>query len=213
MRFSGALWALDSSLAHRRHYPAINWHRSFTLYHEPLAGWYKEKLGAGWAVLRERLVALLGREAELQEVVQLVGPDALQAGDRFLLEASRMVRDGYLQQNAMSEVDASCSLAKQQGMLELLLGYYAKGSEALASGAALDRLLALPEREELARLREVPEDGFAEASRALGERLASAVAALAPAPAPAKAAAPAGAPAGNGAVPSAAATAVKEGSA
>jgi V/A-type H+-transporting ATPase subunit A len=202
MRFTGALWALDSSLAHRRHYPAINWHRSFTLYQEPLAGWYRQKLGQGWEALRGRLVALLGKEAELQEVVQLVGPDALQAGDRFLLEASRMVRDGYLQQNAMSEVDASCSLAKQQGMLQLLLDYYARGSQALAGGAALDKLLALPEREELARLREVPEGEFAEASRALGERLASAVSALVPAPAAVHA--------GNGSGPPAAAAEQKE---
>ncbi len=192
MRFTGALWALDSSLAHRRHYPAINWHRSFTLYHEPLAGWYKEKIGPGWTALRGRLVALLGKEAELQEVVQLVGPDALQASDRFLLEASRMMRDGYLSQNAMSEVDASCSLAKQQGMLGLLLDYYSQGAEALGKGAALDKLLAMPEREELGRLREVPEGEFAEASRALGDRVAAAVAALTPAPAPAPAAAPAG---------------------
>jgi vacuolar-type H+-ATPase catalytic subunit A/Vma1 len=96
-----------------------------------------------------------------------------------------MVRDGYLSQNAMSEVDASCSLAKQQGMLELLLDYYARGSEALGKGAALDKLLAMPEREELARLREVPEGEFAEAARALGEKVAAAVAALTPAPAPA----------------------------
>ena len=178
MRFTGALWALDSSLAHRRHYPAVNWHRSFTLYHEALAGWYREKLGPGWARLRERLVALLGKEAELQEVVQLVGPDALQAGDRFLLECSRLVRDAFLQQNAMSEVDASCSLAKQQGMLELMLDFHERGAGALGRGAALDKLLALPEREELGRLREVPEAEFAERGRALGERLTAALAAL-----------------------------------
>jgi V/A-type H+-transporting ATPase subunit A len=178
MRFTGALWALDSSLAHRRHYPAINWHRSFTLFHEPLAAWYREKLGPGWARLQERLVALLGREAELQEVVQLVGPDALQAGDRFLLECSRLVRDGYLQQNAMSEVDASCSLAKQQGMLSLILDFQARGSELLAHGLALEKLSSLPEREELARLREIPEERFAEESRALGERLRQVLAAL-----------------------------------
>jgi V/A-type H+-transporting ATPase subunit A len=178
MRFTGALWALDSSLAHRRHYPAINWHRSFTLFHEPLAAWYKEKLGPGWALLRERLVGLLGREAELQEVVQLVGPDALQVGDRFLLECSRLVRDAYLQQNAMSEVDASCSLAKQQGMLAMILDFQARGSELLARGTSLEKLLALPEREELARLREIPEERFAEESQALGGRLQKALAAL-----------------------------------
>jgi V/A-type H+-transporting ATPase subunit A len=178
MRFTGALWALDSSLAHRRHYPAINWHRSFTLFHEPLAAWYREKLGPGWARLQERLVALLGREAELQEVVQLVGPDALQAGDRFLLEASRLLRDAFLQQNAMSEVDASCSLATQQGMLAMMLDFHARGSELLARGVTLDKLLAIPEREELARLREIAEEQFAGESQALGQRLQKALAAL-----------------------------------
>jgi V/A-type H+-transporting ATPase subunit A len=177
MRFTGALWALDSSLAHRRHYPAINWHRSFTLYQEPLDGWYREKLGPAWARLRDRLVGLLGKEAELQEVVQLVGPDALQAGDRFLLEVSRMMRDGFLQQNAMSEVDASCSLAKQQAMLELMLDFHDRGAEALTRSVALDKLLAIPERE---------------ARRSLSERLASSLAALAaPSAAPAAEAAPA----------------------
>jgi V/A-type H+/Na+-transporting ATPase subunit A len=178
MRFTGALWALDSSLAHRRHYPAINWHKSFTLYEEPLAGWYREKLGEGWAGLRDRLVAILGREAELQEVVQLVGPDALQAGDRFLLEVSRLVRDAYLQQNAMSEVDASCSLAKQQGMLALMLDYHDRGAGLLRRGAPLAGLLALPEREELARLREIPEADFAAAASDLAQRLVTALAAL-----------------------------------
>jgi V/A-type H+-transporting ATPase subunit A len=128
MRFTGALWALDSSLAHRRHYPAINWHRSFTLHSEALQAWYRRTLGADWERLRERLIEMLSREAELQEVVQLVGPDALQADDRFLLELARMVRDGFLQQNAMAEVDASCSLAKQQGMLRLLLDYHSCSS-------------------------------------------------------------------------------------
>jgi V/A-type H+-transporting ATPase subunit A len=192
MRFTGALWALDSSLAHRRHYPAINWHRSFTLYQEPLDGWYREKLGPAWARLRDRLVGLLGKEAELQEVVQLVGPDALQAGDRFLLEVSRMMRDGFLQQNAMSEVDASCSLAKQQAMLELMLDFHDRGAEALTRSVALDKLLAIPEREELARLRDIPEADFPEARRSLSERLASSLAALAaPSAAPAAEAAPA----------------------
>jgi V/A-type H+-transporting ATPase subunit A len=201
MRFTGALWALDSSLAHRRHFPAINWHRSFTLFREPLAAWYRQHLGPGWAALRDRLVTLLAREAELQEVVQLVGPDALQAGDRFLLESSRLLRDGYLSQNAMSEVDASCSLAKQQGMLELMLDFHDRGSQLLARGLSLDRLLALPEREELARLREIPEGRFADESQALGERIRQALAALEPpaATAPDEAAGTAAADGGKGA--------------
>ncbi len=178
MRFTGALWALDSSLAHRRHYPAVNWHRSFTLYFDRLAGWYRKNAGTGWDGLRGRVIGILGREAELQEVVQLVGPDALQPADRFLLELARMVRDGYLQQNAMSEVDASCSLAKQHGMLVLLLSFYDLGTEALKQEVPLERILALPEREDLSRLREVPEERFAAEAKALQERLEAAFAAM-----------------------------------
>ena len=178
MRFTGALWALDSSLAHRRHYPSVNWHRSYTLYAERLAAWYAEHVAPGWDGLRSRLVEILGKEAELQEVVQLVGPDALQAGDRFLLETSRMLRDGFLQQNAMSEVDASCSLAKQHGMLAAVIDFYDRGREALKKTVPLGRILGLPEREDLVRLREVPEDRFAGETASLKARLEQGFAAL-----------------------------------
>ncbi len=178
MRFTGALWALDSSLAHRRHYPAVNWHRSYTLFSERLAPWYAKNVQPGWDGVRSRLVELLGKEAELQEVVQLVGPDALQESDRFLLEASRMLRDGFLQQNAMSEVDASCSLAKQYGMLDLVLSFYDRGRDALKKTVPLDRVLALPQREELVRLREIPEERFVAASVSLRQQMDSAFAKL-----------------------------------
>ena len=178
MRFTGALWALDSSLAHRRHYPAVNWHRSYTLFSERLAPWYAKNVQPGWDGVRSRLVELLGKEAELQEVVQLVGPDALQESDRFLLEASRMLRDGFLQQNAMSEVDASCSLAKQYGMLDLVLSFYDRGRDALKKTVPLDRVLGLPEREELVRLREIPEERFVAASASLREQMESSFAKL-----------------------------------
>ena len=178
MRFTGALWALDSSLAHRRHYPAVNWHRSYTLFSDRLAPWYAKNVQPGWDGLRLRLVELLGKEAELQEVVQLVGPDALQESDRFLLEASRMLRDGFLQQNAMSEVDASCSLAKQYGMLDLVISFYDRGRDALKKTVPLDRVLALPEREELVRLREIPEERFVAAGAALRGQMESAFAKL-----------------------------------
>ncbi len=178
MRFTGGLWALDSSLAHRRHYPAVNWHRSYTLYAERLAPWYGKNVAPGWDGMRSRLVEILGKEAELQEVVQLVGPDALQESDRFLLEASRMLRDGFLQQNAMSEVDASCSLAKQYGMLGAVIHYYDRGRDALKKTVPLSRILGLPEREELVRLREVPEDRFADETAGLKTRLEDGFAAL-----------------------------------
>jgi V/A-type H+-transporting ATPase subunit A len=162
MRVTGALWALDSSLAHRRHYPAVNWHRSYSLHFERLSGWYVKNVDPGWPDLRAKLVELLKKEAELQEVVQLVGPDALQPGDRLLLEVSRLLHDGFLQQSALSERDASCSLERQAAMLRLFLAFYARAEEALDSGAALAKILSLPIREELSRLREeAPREGGA----------------------------------------------------
>ncbi len=160
MRVTGALWALDSSLAHRRHYPAVNWHRSYTLYFDRLAPWYSENVGPEWSELHSRLVDVLEKEAQLQEVVQLVGPDALQDSDRLTLEMSRMLRDGFLQQSAMSDVDASCPLEKQLSMMKLLLSYYDLCIDALEEGLPLDRVLAIPEREEVSRLRDIPASEF-----------------------------------------------------
>jgi V/A-type H+-transporting ATPase subunit A len=167
MRVTGALWALDASLAHRRHYPAINWHRSYTLYYERLLKWFSDNVDESWGSVRAKLVDILGKDAELQEVVQLVGPDALQDSDRFLLEVSRMLRDGFLQQNAMSEVDSTCALQKQFGMLRLLVSYYEKGQGALLQKVYLESILGLKVREELLRLRDVPDEEFSQESERL----------------------------------------------
>ena len=171
MRVAGALWALDYPLAHSRHYPAINWNRSYSLYDERLAPWFHDHVGESWPSQRESLMRLLEKEAELQEVVQLVGPDSLQESDRLTLETSRMLRDGFLQQNATSEVDASCPLAKQHGMLSLLLEFHELAGVALQSKIPLARVLSVPEREELARLREIPADRFAAGAEAIRERM------------------------------------------
>jgi len=171
MRFTAALWALDSSLAHRRHYPAVNWQRSYTLYFEAIQAWYEEHVHEKWGEMRKELNAVLGKEGELQEVVQLVGPDSLQDEDRLVLEMSRMLRDGFLQQNAMSEIDAACSLEKQAGMLELLLSYYAAAREGLDKKVGLEDILAMPEREELLGLKEVPEENFTDRRAELAEKM------------------------------------------
>jgi V/A-type H+/Na+-transporting ATPase subunit A len=178
MRVAGALWALDYPLAHSRHYPAINWNLSYSLYVDRLAPWFSENVGKDWRPLRERLMGILGKEAELQEVVQLVGPDSLQESDRLTLETSRMLRDSFLQQNATSEVDASCGLEKQHGMLGLLLLFNELGAKALAGHASLAKVLAVPEREELARLREIPEKDFAARRGEIEGRLRASFAAL-----------------------------------
>ena len=167
MRVAGALWALDYPLAHSRHYPAINWNRSYSLYDERLSPWFHDHVGESWPAQRDRLMRLLEKEAELQEVVQLVGPDSLQESDRLTLETARMLRDGFLQQNATSEIDASCPLAKQHGMLTLLLEFHELAAAALQSKVPLARVLTLPEREELARLREIPADRFQAGAEAI----------------------------------------------
>jgi len=171
MRFTGALWALDSSLAHRRHYPAINWQRSYTLYFTAIEAWYTEKIHERWGEMRNELNDVLSKEGELQEVVQLVGPDSLQDSDRLVLEVSRMLKDGFLQQNAMSDIDATCSLEKQAGMLELLLSFYDQARRALSKKVYLDKILQLSEREDLLRLRDLPEDEFGEKKQELTESL------------------------------------------
>jgi V/A-type H+-transporting ATPase subunit A len=160
MRVSGALWALDSSLAYRRHYPAINWHKSYTLYYELMKKWYKDKVTPEWDSLRSRMIQIQQKDAELQEVVQLVGPDALQDAERLVLETARMIREGFLRQNAFHPVDASCSLSKQSKMLKAFLNFYENCKKEIESGTSIETLMNLPVREEVARLGEVSEDKF-----------------------------------------------------
>jgi len=179
MRVTGALWALDSPLAHRRHYPAISWHHSYTLYFERLSQWYRQNVGSEWPDNRARLMEILQKEAELQEVVQLVGPDALQENDRLLLEVARMLREGFLQQNAVSETDATCSLEKQHGMLTLLLQFHDMARKAVGEHVPLASILALPEREELARLREASEADFSRVRTDVEARLRQGIESLA----------------------------------
>ena len=124
--------------------------------------------------LRGRLMEILEKEASLQEVVQLVGPDALQVADRLILEVSRMLRDGFLQQNAMSDVDATCPMSKQLGMLHLMVEFYDRSVKALGGEVALDRIMAMPLREDISRLKEIPADGFDQAVSEIEVRMSEA---------------------------------------
>ncbi|MCD6288370.1 MAG: V-type ATP synthase subunit A [Candidatus Hydrogenedentes bacterium] len=161
-RVAGALWALDATLAYRRHYPAINWNRSYSLYFNELDAWFKKHAPAGWCARRAEIAALLQKESELQEVVQLVGPDALQDKERLLLEMGKLIREVFLQQNAFSDEDARSSLEKTGGLMEVLLLFREKSAEAIDRGVRLDRVLELSVREELAQLREVANERFEE---------------------------------------------------
>ncbi len=160
MRVTGALWALDATLAHRRHFPSVNWNRSYSLYCDQLEEWFADRVAPDWNELRTRMLQLLQKDAELQEVVQLVGPDALQDNERLILETSKMIRADFLQQNAFSEVDAYCSLEKQHGMMTGLLTFYDKSQAALDKGISMENILNLPIREDLSRLKEVPNELF-----------------------------------------------------
>ncbi len=169
LRVTGSVWALDSSLAHRRHYPAVNWHRSYTLFDQILKPWFEKEVDPKWPVLREQLMSVLEKDAELQQVVQLVGPDALQVKDRLTLDVSRILRDGFLQQNAMSDADASCSLTKQLGILELILKFHDLCHQAVDDQIPLKTIMNLSLPEQLARLRDVPQAEFEPAYEALDQ--------------------------------------------
>jgi V/A-type H+-transporting ATPase subunit A len=162
MRVSGALWALDSNLAYSRHYPAINWLKSYTLYYKAMKKWYEENVSPEWDGFRNRITQILQEDAELQEVVQLVGPGALQDAERLTLETARMVRESFLQQSAFSPTDASCSLDKQYKMLKALLLFYELAKGKIERGFSIDILIGLPVMEEISRLKEVPEEEFSE---------------------------------------------------
>ena len=160
MRVAGGLWALDASLAYARHYPSVNWNMSYSLYFQDLDQWFKDNAPKGWTERRQEAVDLLQKDSELQEIVQLVGPDALQEQERLVLELSRMVKEVFLQQNAFSEDDAYSSLEKTGGLLDALMSFYDECRVALDAGVQLVNILDDPIREEISRLREVNSDGF-----------------------------------------------------
>jgi len=153
LRVVRVFWELDSSLAYRRHFPAINWLTSYSLYGDSLGKWFDANVDAAWTSCRSRLMQMLHEEAELQEIVQLVGIDALSAKDRLKLEAARSIREDYLHQNAFHEVDTYTSAEKQLKMMELLLMFYDNALEALDKGAMADDLISLPVRERIGRFK------------------------------------------------------------
>jgi V/A-type H+-transporting ATPase subunit A len=156
LRISGAFWALDASLAHRRHFPAINWIKSYSLYLDQVQPFYDEKVGPDFRLMRDEAMGLLQKESELEEIVQLVGPDALPEAEKAILETTRMLREDYLQQFAFHEIDSFCPLEKQYWMLKTILTFYNSTAESLKKGAALSQVLDLPYREEIARMKELP---------------------------------------------------------
>lgn len=158
LRIVKVFWGLDANLAYKRHFPAINWLTSYSLYTDQLADWFSKNAAPDFMELRGRLMSLLQEESELQEIVNLVGMDALSAPDRLKLETSRSIREDYLHQNAFDPTDTYTSLAKQVLMMRAILTYYDKANEALANGADIEMLVNLPVRERIGRYKYEPED-------------------------------------------------------
>ena len=163
LRIVKVFWGLDSSLAQQRHFPAINWLTSYSLYLDDIANWFNQNVAEDWIALRTKLMGLLQDEAELQEIVQLVGMDALSAPERLKLEAARSIREDFLHQNSFDEVDTYTSLDKQHRMMLLISAYYDKSLAALNAGADIQKLIDLPVREQIGRYKYTLQENVASA--------------------------------------------------
>jgi len=158
LRIVKVFWSLDASLAYKRHFPAINWLSSYSLYLDSVEPYFNQNAAENWSSLRAQLMRLLQEEAELDEIVKLVGMDALSAPDRLKMEAARSIREDYLHQNAFDDVDTYTSLKKQHMMMELILDYYIYAADSLSRGAKVNDLVAIPCREDIGRFKYVAED-------------------------------------------------------
>ena len=156
LRVVKVFWALDTSLADRRHFPAINWLTSYSLYVDRVSDWWKKNYGDDWKSLRDEAIAMLQKEAELEEIVKLIGPDALPEAEKAVLEAARVMREDFLQQFAYHEADTFCPPDKQLGMFKLILQYYRNCVEAAKQGIPVDEIKKLPIRGFIAGLKRIP---------------------------------------------------------
>ena len=160
LRIVKVFWGLDASLAYRRHFPAINWLSSYSLYRDRLGEWYKENLGREWNSYVNEFSRILQAETELDEMVKLVGIDALSSSDRLTLEVARSVREDYLQQNAFWEEDAYTPLMKQKALAALILYFRDRANTALNLGVSIEDIAALPVREKIGRAKEADVNSF-----------------------------------------------------
>ena len=151
LRIVKVFWGLDSALAYKRHFPAINWLTSYSLYVDNMANWFNEEVAADWMEDRQQMMTILQEEAELNEIVQMVGMDALSPTDRLKMEAARSIREDFLHQNSFHEIDTYTPLRKQYLMMKLVLAFYEKSVDALNKGADMNALIAMPVREKIGR--------------------------------------------------------------
>ncbi|MBQ1400019.1 MAG: V-type ATP synthase subunit A [Lachnospiraceae bacterium] len=158
LRIVKVFWGLDANLAYQRHFPAINWLTSYSLYSSDMAPWFAEHVAEDWTETRQRMMTLLQDEAELDEIVKMVGMDALSPADRLKMEAARSIREDFLHQNSFHDIDTYTSLAKQYDMAKLVMYFYDEASKAVAQGAPLNALISMDVRERIGRFKYVPED-------------------------------------------------------
>ncbi|MBE5780550.1 MAG: V-type ATP synthase subunit A, partial [Clostridiales bacterium] len=178
LRIVKVFWGLSSALAYRRHFPAIDWLTSYSLYVDRIGPWFNENINKNWLENRLWMMNVLQQESELQEIVQLVGMDALSLGDRLSMEVARSIREDYLHQNAFDDVDTYTSPAKQFQMLGLIRQFDQHARTALANGANIDALLSLPVREEIGRAKYIPEAEVAESFAAIRTNIVEQTSAL-----------------------------------
>ena len=158
LRIVKVFWGLDSNLAYQRHFPAINWLTSYSLYLDSMEKWFNEEVEPGWMNARQEMMSLLQDESKLNEIVQMVGMDALSPADRLKMEAAKSIREDFLNQNSFDEVDTYSSLRKQYLMMRLVMSFYEKAKLALEKGANVEDLIAMPSREPIGRFKYTPED-------------------------------------------------------
>jgi V/A-type H+-transporting ATPase subunit A len=178
LRIVKVFWGLDASLAYKRHFPAINWLTSYSLYTDILGGWFGENVCADWMELRAQMMRLLQDEAELDEIVKLVGMDALSPTDRLKMEAARSIREDFLHQLAFHEIDTYTGPQKQMHMMRLILAYYTQAARALEQGADIEAIAKLSARESIGRFKYIPEENTAEEFEIVSERLKTEISAL-----------------------------------
>ena len=162
LRIVKVFWGLDSALAYKRHFPAINWLTSYSLYLNNIGGWFAENVSPEWLECRQKMMSLLQDEAKLDEIVQMVGMDALSAGDRLKMEAARSIREDYLHQNSFHEIDTYTSLQKQFYLMQLVMAYYEESLAALNEGVQIRDLIMMNVRERIGRYKYTPEDAIEE---------------------------------------------------
>ena len=177
LRIVKVFWGLDASLAYKRHFPAINWLKSYSLYLDDMEKWFNGQVAEDWMEGRQKMMTLAGAGAELEEIVKMVGMDALSPSNRLKMEAARSIREDFLHQNSFHEVDTYTSLKKQHMMMVLVNEFFDRATDALKEGASLQKLISMPVREQIGRFKYVTEDKLDEEFKQVDETLSAQIAA------------------------------------